>query len=607
MESQNKQSDKSPAGHLDGPVTIAPGARLVGCQNCKKDFVIESDDFAFYEKIKVPTPTFCWRCRAIRRMAFRNMHHLYARTCDATGKKIFSLMPPDNPMPVYENKYWNSDAWEATDYGRDYDFSKPFFDQIRDLYNTVPWGIMWSIEMVNSDYSASSFSKNCYFCFDSGYDEDSEYNVTLLYSKKCFDNINVKDSELCYYCINVNKSYKTFFSRNCTSCVEVWFGQDCVGCTNCFGCSGLRNKNYCIFNDQYTKEEYSAKLKEMKLDSWSGIKSARKQAEEFWKKCPVKFYHGVQVNDSFGDYLYNGAELKNCFFVGNAQNMKHCQSVIYPPNKDGMDVTSSEGTELAYETFCCGLGAHRSIGMVETANSSDSYYSINCRNVSNVFGCVALKSKNYCILNKQYTKEGYFDLLPKIKKHMEEMPYVDKQGHVYGYGEFFPTDMSSYGYNQSQAFEYFPLTEKDARKQGYRWKVPEERKYVITKKAGDLPNSIDEVEDSILQEVIQCEHVENNSHVSGCGIDCASAFRITKPELDFYRRMKLPLPRLCFNCRHVDKFNWRNLPKLYHRQCMCDKSNHGHDERCPKEFETSYASDRPEIVYCESCYNNEVA
>ncbi len=28
--------------------------------------------------------------------------------------------------------------------------------------------------------------------------------------------------------------------------------------------------------------------------------------------------------------------------------------------------------------------------------------------------------------------------------------------------------------------------------------------------------------------------------------------------------------------------------------------------RCPNEFETSYAPDRPEIVYCESCYQSEV-
>ena len=37
------------------------------CQNCKKDFVIEPDDFAFYEKMKVPAPTFCPDCRMTQR------------------------------------------------------------------------------------------------------------------------------------------------------------------------------------------------------------------------------------------------------------------------------------------------------------------------------------------------------------------------------------------------------------------------------------------------------------------------------------------------------------------------------------------------------------
>ena len=509
-------------------------------------------------------------------------------------------------MPVYDNDYWNSDKWDAMDYGIEYDFSRPFFDQIRELYNKVPWGIMWSVEMVNCSYSASAFSKNCHFCFDCGYDEDSMHSVTLLYSKQCFDALNVKDCELCYYCLNTTKSFKTYFSRDCSSCVEVWFSQDCVGCTNVFGCSGLRNKSYYIFNEPYDKKTYEAKLAEMKLDTWTGLQVARKISEDVWRVSPVKYYHGIQVTNSKGDYLYNGTELKNCFFVGTAQNMKNCQSVIYPPNKDGMDITSSEGTELSYEVICCGNGAYKDIAVVESANSSDSYYSINCRNVSNVFGCVALRSKSYCIFNKQYTKEEYFELLPRIKKHMDDMPYTDKQGRVYKFGEFFPFNMSSYGYSQSQAFEYFPITEEDAQKQGYRWRIPEERKYAITKKASELPDGIDEVQDTILQEVIQCEHAENNGHVAGCGVDCASAFRITQQELDFYRQMKLPLPRMCFNCRHVDRINWRNRPALYPRQCMCEKSHLHHAGKCVNEFETSYASDRPEIIYCEQCYNTEV-
>ena len=522
-------------------------------------------------------------------------------------------MPPGAPMPVYDNRYWNSDSWDPLDYGRAYDFSRPFFDQIRDLFNAVPWGVMWSMEMVNCDYSISAYSKNCYLCFDSGYDEDSAYNMTLLYSKHCFDGLNVKDCELCYYCINTTQSYKTFFSRNCTSCVEMWFSQDCVGCTSCFGCSQLRNKNHCIFNEQYDKETYQAKLKEMRLDSWSGIQEARKKAEEFWRNSIVKYQHGVQVSDSFGDYLSNGTELFNCFFVGNAQNMRHCQSVIYPPNKDSMDITSSEGTELAYETSCSGNGVHTTVGVMESANVSDSYYSINCRNIENVFGCVALRSKSYCILNKQYSKEEYLELIPKIKKHMDEMPYRDALGRVYRYGEFFPVDMSPYGYNQTQAFEYFPMTEAEARAQGFRWKVSEERKYTVTKKTGELPDCIAEATDTILQEVIRCVHAELGGHSNGCDIDCVSAFRITRQELDFYRQMHLPLPRLCFNCRHFDRVGWRNLPVLYTRTCMCDSKTHKNENAhrhhpngpCTNSFQTSYAPDRPEIVYCEECYQQE--
>ncbi|MEI6659840.1 MAG: hypothetical protein WCK91_00240 [bacterium] len=286
--------------------------------------------------------------------------------------------------------------------------------------------------------------------------------------------------------------------------------------------------------------------------------------------------------------------------------MRNCQSVIYPPNKDGIDVTSSEGTELAYETISCGNGAVRTVSAHECASVSDCYYSVNCRQVNNVFGCVALKSKNYCILNKQYTKEEYLELLPKIKKHMEEMPYIDQQGKVYRYGEFFPTEMSYCGYNQSQAFKYFPMTEDEARSRGYRWAPPKERNYSITMKSIDLEDSINSIDDSILDQIIQCEHKENNQHSFGCDVECAGAFRVTQQEINFYKLNHLPLPRLCFNCRHIDRIQWRNPPALYPRQCMCDKKHANHEGKCEEQFETSYAPDGFEIVYCEKCYQQEV-
>ena len=99
------------------------------CQNCKKDFVIEPEDFNFYEKIKVPPPTWCPECRLIRRMILTNERTLYKRKCDLTGKDIFSMYPADVPYPVYETEAWYGDGWDPYQYGRDYDFSRPFFEQ----------------------------------------------------------------------------------------------------------------------------------------------------------------------------------------------------------------------------------------------------------------------------------------------------------------------------------------------------------------------------------------------------------------------------------------------------------------------------------------------
>jgi hypothetical protein len=577
------------------------------CQNCKKDFTIEPDDFSFYEKIKVPPPTWCWKCRAKRRMSFRNFRYLYDRICPMTGEKIFTTIPPSAPMPAYERDYWMSDKWDAIDYGKEYDFNRPFFEQFKELYHSVPATNTLNQNQVNSEYSSGLDLKNCYLCFDAGYSEDSSYGVTLQKSKQCYDTINCKLSELCYWSINITQCYRAFFSRNCTSCVDMWFSQDCVGCNNCFGCTNLRNKNYYIFNQPYSREEYDKKLKEYNLSSWNTLMGMRVQAENFWLTYPTRFRHGLKDSGCSGDYIFNSAQLRNCFFANGAQNCVNSQSIIYDPIRDSMDVTSSGiDIELDYEVSGCGTAVHNLYFGVDCFTTSDSKYAINCRQVNDCFGCVALSSKKYCILNKQYTKEEYKTLVPKIIEHMNTMPYVDEKGRVYKYGEFFPPTISPFGYNESQAYEYFALSKEEVEEMGFSWRIPEKKNYKITKSSNELPQDINDVDDSITQEVISCMHEETGGHKDRCGENCPRAFRITPEELQFYRAMKLPLPRICFNCRHVDRVGWRNVPQLYSRVCMCSQNHTNHEGKCQEQFETSYAPDRSEIVYCEKCYQQEV-
>ena len=124
------------------------------CQNCKQDFIIDAQDFDFYTKIKVPPPTFCPECRLQRRLAWRNERGLYRRKCDAPGHEemIITMYPPELTLPVYDQKYWWSDAWDPMEFAREYDFSRPFFEQWKDLLYIIPAPALINLQDVDSDY-----------------------------------------------------------------------------------------------------------------------------------------------------------------------------------------------------------------------------------------------------------------------------------------------------------------------------------------------------------------------------------------------------------------------------------------------------------------------
>ena len=131
--------------------------KTTNCQNCKNDFNIEADDFLFYEKIKVPPPTFCPDCRLIRRMAWRNERSLYKRNCDLCGKSKILQFSADSKYKVYCRECWWSDEWDGVDVGREYDFSRSFFEQYRELLEEVPKAALHTeySTMINSEYFQS--------------------------------------------------------------------------------------------------------------------------------------------------------------------------------------------------------------------------------------------------------------------------------------------------------------------------------------------------------------------------------------------------------------------------------------------------------------------
>ncbi|MFH1444300.1 MAG: hypothetical protein ABIG34_02835 [Candidatus Peregrinibacteria bacterium] len=560
------------------------------CHNswCKQPFEVTEDDLKFYEKVSpifagkkelIPPPELCPDCRMQRRVTWRNERTLYHRKCDLTGASIISMYAADKPFPVYQQKKWWSDEWDPLDYGRKVEFDTPFFDQFKSLFNVVPQMALYNVlcehncEYVNIEYD----DKNCFMCFGGGYAEDCYYGTVVIRSKNCVDCMKLNLCEQCYELQYSERCHRCFYSRNLQGCNDCWFCYDCQGCSDCFGCAGLRNKHHYFFNVPLSKSDYEANLHNAQTDCFSSLQTlAARFRRDVLSKVVHRFARILGSEQCSGDYITNSKNCDHCFEIDESRDLKYV--TLSEQLKDSRDCyITGWPAELCYDSMSqCVNAYHNCFSNFCWSGSAELLYCDHCFSCQHCFGCVGLRHRTFCILNMQYSKEDYEALVPKIIEHMRRTKE---------WGEFFPVALSPFTYNESIAQEYFPLSKEEVKKRGWQWREEKDEMPKVSKviPAEKLPDSIDDIPDDILHWAIQCKATKR-------------PFRIVKQELDFYRTMHLPLPRLHPDERHRRRMALRNPRKLWKRNCM----------KCQKSIETTYSPDRPETVYCEECYLKEV-
>lgn len=552
------------------------------CTQCSAEFDVTDDDLKFLEEVSpvlngkrfpIPKPTLSPISRMQRRLSFRNERFLYHRKCDLTGKQMISSFSVDKPFPVYDNDAWWSDDWDTMEYGVDFDFNRPFFEQFFALRDRVPrLARQQQKPMINSDYcNCASRNKDCYLIFSCNENEDCYYGSWVNQCKDCIDSLNVEHCELCYECVSCRDCYALRYGRDSINCRESFFLRDCHGCSNCFGCSNQVNKQYMVFNKQNTREEYEEFLRQVNVGSHKEMEEAREKIDGILNDHIVKEYHGTNIENSSGDYLRNCKNLLECFECDHCEDMAYCQCIQNA--KNCMDYSHwGQGCEQMYECQACGIdNFHLLFCNLCWSGCNELIYCDQCFSSKDSLGCVSLKQKQYCIFNKQYSKEEYEKLASKIIEHMK------KTGE---WGEFPSSDRSIYAYNETLAHEEVPLAKEEALKKGFLWMDDagmQQEKYMGPAVA--LPDTIDEVEDDICEKILTCEATKK-------------PYKIIPQELKFYRKREIPIPRLCPDERHKERLTLRNPRQLWERTC----------EKCKKEIMTSFAPDRPETIYCEPCY-----
>jgi hypothetical protein len=321
-----------------------------------------------------------------------------------------------------------------------------------------------------------------------------------------------------------------------------------------------------VMNQQLTEQQYKEYLTKIELN-YDMVEACKKSLHDLSLQTPKKYMHGVGSENCTGDYIDN---CKNCHksfdIMNNLTDSAYC------------DFSGAEGHNL-YDCSYGGAGStqcYENVGMSRCNNVKFNYYSKPCSDCEyvqycsgeNLFACVSLNKKQYCIFNKQYSPEEFFHLKTQIIEHMK------RTGE---YGEFFPVQYSAFPYNETVAHEYFPMTKEQVEAKGWQWKDKEQKENQPA--TTTPPPLIQDVPREISNEVLACKK-------------CFDNYKVTSRELGLRQQIGVPLNPYCPECRHADRFSKRNKPFLYNRQCT----------KCQSPIQTTYTPKQPEIVYCEKCY-----
>jgi len=548
------------------------------CAQCNTSFEIYDRDKEFYDKIPlllgdkkfpISEPNLCPLCRQRRRFSFRNERHLYRRKCNGSGKEIISMYSPDSVYKVYAQDVWWRTNWDATEYGRQFDFNKTFSEQFFELSKDVPRIALLNVNSENSEYcNFTGDVKNSYLVFGPIYTEDCYYG-SPYYSKNCVDTLVLRDCELCYECIDCRKLYHSFYCQDCNNSDELIYCFDLQGCSQCIGCAGLRNKKYHIFNQAYSQADYEKFKKEIDLCDPESHKIISEKFESLKKNIPRQAILATNSENVSGSHVFFSKNTFESFFADRCEDCSYCSQVV--DLKNCYDNNYTEENELCYD-YLGMYGTRKTLFSLFCRHTDETYYSDYCVNCKNIFGCTNLHNKQFCILNKQYSKEEYEELVPKIIEHMRKTTE---------WGEFFTTSISPFAYNETVAQEFFPLTKSDTENFGWKWIDDDKKEF--QPQTVEVPRDISQVKDSVCSEILACEVTGKN-------------YRIIPQELAFYRKMHLPVPRKHPDQRHLERIAKRNPRRLFNRDC----------DKCGKSIVTSYSPNTEVKVFCNECYLKEI-
>lgn len=515
------------------------------CKITKRSFQITKEEQEAYDHFALPYPEACREERLRQALCFLNERRLFWRTCSVTGQRIVSIYPETAPFPVVTTEVVQQLQAGNLRYGRDYDLRAPFFDQLYDVWRAVPRAATSAEQTVKSSaVHLTLFANHATLVSHSFYIDDCLYSLHLVDCKHCIDCLHCSRLTRSYQCVDCHDGALLRYSTHSSGCSDSWFLYDSRNCRHCLCCVGLQDKKFCIFNAPVSEHEYWETLRTWNLDNRSACEDVRDRFAAFVREHARNKFFTDNPGSGSGNSLYRSSRIVHSYNCQDSAGLIDCYALF---RADGcvQGVGFGDGLEDSAQFISVGLGASRVVNCIECYDGvSDLSYSIGCKRSSHLFGCVGLVDREYCILNRQYSRSRYADLTGAIRRQL----VTDGS-----WGRFFNLFFTPFAYNQSAAGDYMPLGEIQATYLGYGWAVEDEelRPSELLRavdaaggEIGEMPLAFsDRAIETLPQQIYVCELM-------------GKPFQLSPREITLYLELGVCPPARSFEQRHKERLSY---------------------------------------------------
>ena len=501
------------------------------CEITGEVFEITPEQREAYEYFDLPLPKVSPSERLRHQLSFCSDHQLFWRRCSETSKRMITSYTPKSQFNIVDLEYWNSPEWDASKYGRNYNFESVFVDQLLELWHQVPRPSLNSFRSEDSADCNDVFEvKHCSMIFNSAYCNGCFHSSHMLRCDNCVDCHSASDSKWCFQSTYIDNCTRVGWAYDLKGCSDSYFLSNSSDCSNCMFCVNLSNAKYCLFNEQLSKKEYEAAVAKWDFSTHEGVLLAQRSYHAFLQEHPIAHIASDDPKTTSGNYLRSCSRTTNSFECNECDNCIDCNLLMDANNC--LDCTGiGIGTEFCAQSIGVGFNARRIVNSVACwDNVEDLEYCSHCSNSRYLFACVGLNGAEYCIFNKQYSKEEYERLRLSIVARLKERDI---------WGRFLPAAFSAYEYNNSLAQVLMPLAKVPAQMLGFRWDSsdPLVRPSQLKSRMGtdyhlaQVPSGVDALDGpSASREVFLCE-------LTG------QPYTLSLAERELYKELKVAAPR----------------------------------------------------------------